>query len=201
MVQKTKKEQQNETNNLWNQIKKGLKTYDSVMNEISLKSLQNKSRLLSFWGQACAAKSSLSQGAQSKDQITRANDQQIIPAETNDEQEIMDKTEINLDPASETPKQNNVSSEINQLQDKLLALIRIRDSGLMTDVLSNKMKSIKSDLKKRKNQLKRLKEEAVRKRKRRAEMKRTLEEISTDVSDLAQKLRKFTRNKIGKPAI
>ena len=54
----------------------------------------------------------------------------------------------------------------------------------MTEELKKKMDAIEFDLKKKRNILKKL-QEAVRQRKRHAEMKRTLQEITDDVPDLA----------------
>ena len=108
---------------------------------------------------------------------------------------------IPANPAVDAPKQKLLTNDIAQLQEQLLALFRIRDAGLMSDKLKLKMGTIESDLNKKKMKLKRLEGEAIRQRKRCAEMKRTLQEISDDVPDLEPKLRKFTRDKVGKPAL
>lgn len=57
LVQSSEQEQQKETNNLWFQIKHGIRSYDSIMDEIASKTLTQKSNLLSCWGCASTTKS------------------------------------------------------------------------------------------------------------------------------------------------
>lgn len=205
MVQNSKQEQQKETNRLWDQIKREIKSFDSVMADIASKSLQKKSHLISFWGRVTTKSQSSIEEEPAAVEVTaeqaKLNNQQPSTSKDSEEDGCQKATGDNPAPAAEAPKQKSLTIDISQLQEKLIALIRIRDAGLMTDDLKKKMEDIEKDLKTKKSILKRLEEEAVRQRKRRAEMKRTLQEITEDVPDLAPKLKKFTRNKVGKPAI
>ena len=214
MPQSKKSVQQKEANRLWDAIKRGDKNYDSVMDDIVRKSLQQKSQLMSFWVRSSIPKPLTSTDSSSKAETTiteiveetvgqQSTDNASTTATVADEctETSTEKAEEIIKPKAEAPKQKSLTSNIAQLNEQLLALFRIRDAGLMTEELKLKMNTIELDIKKKKSQLKRLEGEADRQRKRRSEMKHTLQEITDEMAHLEPKLRKFTRDKVGKPAI
>ena len=100
-----------------------------------------------------------------------------------------------------TPQQTSVQRDISDAQEQLLALVHLRDAGLITKELEKKMKSVELNLKQKKMKLKRLQQEATRQHERRLKIKRTLEDIVEEQPNLRPKLRQFTRDTRGRPAI
>ena len=163
MPQSKKSVQQKEANRLWDAIKRGDKNYDSVMDDIVRKSLQQKSQLMSFWVRSSIPKPLTSTDSSSKAETTiteiveetvgqQSTDNASTTATVADEctETSTEKAEEIIKPKAEAPKQKSLTSNIAQLNEQLLALFRIRDAGLMTEELKLKMNTIELDIKKKK---------------------------------------------------
>ena len=189
LPQKSKQEQQKEANRLWEKVKRKEVTYESVLEELLRKTMESKSKM-SFWSRATA-----SSAASSTDENLHISENcvpSVITADNNataanivenmassvssNDQNTPSAAECNTT-ITQTPQQDKLQSEIAQLQEQLLALVHVRRAGLITDELVTKTKFLEKELKLKRNSLKRFKREVIRQRRRRANLKRTLDDI------------------------
>ena len=94
--------------------------------------------------------------------------------------------------AHETPKQDEVKAEIVKIESKTTTLTSLKESGLATTENVKHFKEARDQLKEKKQKLKALISDTQRQRKRRAEKKKVISEMSNQSNSNASKLRKFT---------
>ena len=96
-----------------------------------------------------------------------------------------------------TRKQDEISSEIEELHEKIAKFSVLKNAGMLNSEDSKKLKLFSSTLTDKKLKLKRLKAEATRQRLRRSELQARLQKLAeTDPS-----INKFTRSKVGRPSL
>ena len=222
MSQKSKQEQQKEANKLWYKIKHKELTYESVLKELTRKTMESKSQLMSFWSnvktsnnQSIAVKLPLineisDEGPEAlltsdeADKIDFVIDKTLATSSKFDiqkSQKSQKKVPIDQPTKSHTPQQEKIQTEIMQLKEQLLTLVNVRRAGLITDELKIKSIFVEKQIKIKQTRLKKMKREAIRQRQRRECLKRTLYDIVDDMPYLKSKLSKFNREKNGRPAV
>ena len=101
----------------------------------------------------------------------------------------------------ETPKQDELQSEIVKIKSKITTLTSLKESGLATTENVKHLKEAWDQLKEKKQKLKALISDAQRQRKWRAEKKKVISEVSNQSTSNALKLRKFTHASSGHPPL
>ena len=146
---------------MWYKVKHKELTYESVLKELTRKTMESKSQLMSFWFNV---KTSNNQSIAVKlPPINEISDEGPEALLTSDEVDKIDfvidktlatsskfdiqksqksQTKVPIDQPSKshTPQQEKVQTEILQLKEQLLTLVNVRRAGLITDEL--KIKSI-----------------------------------------------------------
>jgi hypothetical protein len=177
--QASKQEQQKETNQLWDKIKRNETTYKYVTADLASKALASRSNLLSFWSraQAPAPVATVSKPESSPAPVATVSKPEVhemsSPADVDPlaptimisaasdvlspipagHSASIPSTSANSVPitrimkTAETPQQSNVQRDISEAQEQLLALLHLRDSGLLTEELKEKLKSVELNLK------------------------------------------------------
>ena len=152
LPQKSKQEQQKEANRLWEKVKRKEVTYESVLEELLRKTMESKSKILSFWSRA---RSSAASSTDENRHISENCVPSVITADNNataanivenmassvssNDQNTPSAAECNTT-ITQTPQQDKLQSDIAQLQEQLLALVHVRHAGLITDELVTKQR-------------------------------------------------------------
>ena len=103
--------------------------------------------------------------------------------------------------ARETPKQDELKAEIVKIESKNTSLTSLKESGLATTENVKHLTEALDQLKEKKQKLKALISDAQRQRKRRAEGKKIISEISNQSTSNASKLRESTHASSGRPPL
>ncbi|KAL3889639.1 hypothetical protein ACJMK2_001975 [Sinanodonta woodiana] len=162
--QASKQEQQNETNRIWKKIKRGETTYEYVTVDLASKALASRTILLSFKSRAQAPAATVSKPEMHEISahadvdalapammISGASD--VLPLISAVDAASIPSTSAMPDPTTKTtktavtPQQISVQRDISDAQEQLLALVHLRDAGLITKELEKKMKSVELNLK------------------------------------------------------
>ena len=101
----------------------------------------------------------------------------------------------------ETPKQTELKAEIAKIEIKITSLTALKESGFATTENVNHLKEARNQLKEKNQKLKILISDAQRQRKRRAEKKKIISELSNQSTSNASKLKKFTHPSSGRPPL
>ena len=101
----------------------------------------------------------------------------------------------------ETPKQTELKAEIAKIESKITSLTALKEYGFATTENVNHLKEARNQLKEKNQKLKTLISDAQRQRKRRAEKKKIISELSNQSTSNASKLKKFTHTSPGRPPL
>ncbi|KAL3852848.1 hypothetical protein ACJMK2_016461 [Sinanodonta woodiana] len=154
--QASKQEQQNAINRIWEKIKLGETTYKYVTADLASKALACRTSLLSFWSRAQAPAVTVSK-PEVHEISAHADVDALAPAMmisgASDVLPLISAPCLILPKTAVTPQQTNVQRDISDAQEQLLALVHLRDAGLITKELEKKMKSVELNLKHTKNEI------------------------------------------------
>lgn len=196
---------------LWNNCKKNEEEVKNLIRVWHARAGEKNSRLMSMWARAAAPKARLNETSDSTALIPTTS-AQGFPSSSPEEKEPSSADVTAKEATAEaclvkqktqrsTPAQDTASGELKSVNAQMASLLQVKNTGLWTAEMKAKSDELDSKKVQLEKQLKRLSAERARKQKFRLDVKRKLAEVTEEHPVVGQRLKKFCRQKIGRPRL